>query len=334
MKLRIIVTIYLLLLSSCSHKHNIKHNIDSNFHNIEKESNSIIGVAAINLESGKTIRYHAYDQFQMASTVKVPIAIYLMHLAQNNQINLDKMIVIEPGDLVMGSGLMGYFLSKPGLSISIYNMFEPMIAISDNSATDIILKEIGGPSAVYKYLQKNDLQDIKITRSIEQLYADSSGLTAWPKRTTLKLSDRVKIIKNIPDEIKIKAYEKFYVDSRDTATPIDMELLMMKLYNKKLLNDKYTKILMDVLNKDSFSRVRSTLPKGSTLASKTGTWWDNSSSGKKYNYMGEVGIISLPKDTGHIVFAIYIKSDQSNLEKQKKAMKDIAKLILLAMEAK
>ena len=35
-----------------------------------------------------------------------------MHLAETKQINLDKMVNIEPGDLVLGSGLMGYFFIK------------------------------------------------------------------------------------------------------------------------------------------------------------------------------------------------------------------------------
>ncbi len=206
-------------------------------------------------------------------------------------------------------------------------MLEPMLAISDNTATDMILRQIGGPKLVYKFLQKNDISDIVVSRSIEQLYSDSSGLKAWPPRTSLTLLDRIKILKDIPDETKIKAYEKFYHDIRDTATPAAMTMLLTKLYNKELLSAEYTKMVLDIMGKERFSRIKTSLPKDIKFANKTGTWWDNGSSGKKYNYMGEIGIITLPDNKGHIAIAIYLKSDRSDIEKQKSAIGKLARLV-------
>ena len=233
----------------------------------------------IHIESGKSFEYKSNEHFPMASTAKVPIAIYLMHLAENKKINLDKMVPINPGDLVLGSGAMGYFLSRPGLAISIYNMFEPMLAISDNSATDMILRQIGGPSAVYKFLQQKGISDIMISRSIEQLYSDSSGLKSWPARTSLTLMDRKILLDKMSDTDKTKAYEAFYNDIRDTATPSSMTTLLTKLYNAELLNSEYSKMILDVMAKGTSSRLKKLLPKDTKIAYKTGTWWDDKSSG-------------------------------------------------------
>ena len=282
---RNLIILTLFLLSACSHKIGT---LPDHIQKLERQSDSIIGVSAVHIESGKSFFYNENDHFPMASTVKVPIGIYLLHLAENNKINLDKMVRIEPGDLVLGSGFMGYYLSRPGLSMSIYNMFEPMLAISDNSATDMILRQIGGPKAVYKFLQKNSISDLLVSRTIDQLFTDSSGVKAWPSGAALTMSERVKIRDEISDTDKIKAYGEFYHDIRDTTTPAAMTLLLTKLYNKELLNAKYTKMILDVMGKDAFSRVKASLPKDVKLASKTGTWWDNKSSGKKYNYLNEV----------------------------------------------
>ena len=97
------ISIVLLILSACTHKTNT---LPNQIQKLEKQSASIIGISAIHLETGKSFSYHENENFPMASTVKVPIGIYLMHLAQHKKLNLNKMIPIEPSDLVMGSGLM------------------------------------------------------------------------------------------------------------------------------------------------------------------------------------------------------------------------------------
>jgi len=323
---RIILIISLFFLSACAHRPNID-SLPKYIQKLEQQSASIIGINAIHIESGKSFGYRDNESFPMASTVKVPIAIYLMHLAENKKINLDKMIRIEPGDLVLGSGAMGYFLSKPGLAISIYNMFEPMMAISDNSATDIILRQIGGPNAVYKFLQQKGISDIMVNRSIEQLYSDSTGLKSWPARTVLTLMDRKILLEKMPDSDKTKAYETFYHDIRDTATPSSMTTLLTKLYKEELLNAEYSKMILDVMAKGTSSRLKKLLHKDVKIAYKTGTWWDDKSSGKKYNYTNEIAIITLPDNRGHIAMAIYVKSDHSNLQKQLDAIGKAARMV-------
>jgi beta-lactamase class A len=330
---RTILTLLLLFLSACSHRSDI-NSLPKYIQKLEKQSSSIIGVHAIHIENGKSFGYKDNEHFPMASTVKVPIAVYLMHLAEKKKINLDKMVTIKPNDLVLGSGIMEFVLSRPGLAISIYNMFEPMMAISDNSATDIILKQIGGPKAVYKFLQQNDLSDIIISRSLQQIYSDSSGLKSWPDDTALTLKTRRILLDQIDDATKIEAYGVFYNDIRDTATPLSMATLLTKLHKKELLNAEYSKMLLDVMEKAAYSHLKKLLPKDVKIASKTGTWWDDKSSGKKYHYTNEVAIITLPDNHGHLAMAIYIKSDNSSTKLQKNAMSKIGLMLYNNMSGK
>ena len=75
------------------------------------------------------------------------------------------------------------------------------------------------------------------------------------------------------------------------------------------------------------SRIKKLLPNDIKIAYKTGTWWDNTSSGKKYNYTNETALITLPENKGHIAISIYIKSNHSDIEKQKYASEKAAKLV-------
>lgn len=317
--------IIIFLLTACTHKHDINYAIKE-IQKLERKSSSYIGVSAVHMESGRALNYREKERFQMASTVKVPIAIYLLHLAENKKINLDKMISIEPQDLVLGSGLMGYFLSRPGLSISIYNMFEPMVAVSDNSATDIILKQIGGPKAVYDFLCQNNLDDIRVNRTIDQIYLDSSGVGSWPLQNKLTLLERRALINMVPMLDKMKAHKDFYNDSKDTTTPEAMTHLLVKLYKGELLNPQYSEQLLNVMSNNSHSRIKKVLSIGTKTSSKTGTWWDDVED-KRYNYTNEIALITLP--TGeHIALSIYTKSENSSLERQVAALEGITKVLL------
>ena len=100
--------------------------------------NVTLGVYVTRISDDNILEYRSKERFKMASTVKLPILIYLMHLAQSNKIDLDYLVDVQPNDLVLGSGYLGYFLSRPGLKISLYTLFEPMMTVSESSVTDII----------------------------------------------------------------------------------------------------------------------------------------------------------------------------------------------------
>jgi beta-lactamase class A len=323
-----IIIILCFILSACSHNYSI-NNIEHSIQLLEHQYKSTIGISAFHIETEKNVfAYNDQTKFPMASTVKIPIGVYLLHLAENNKISLDKMITVNPGDLVLGSGLMGYFLSRPGLSMSLYNMFEPMLTISDNSATDIILENIGGPKAVYSFLKKHNLGDIRVNRSIRQIYFDTSGITSPPSRSTMTLTKYRALIDGTDDGTKIRTYKEFWLDPRDTTTPTTMTLLLTKLYNKELLNGEYTQLMLDVMSKEKNTRIAKYLPQNISMAHKGGTWYDILSSGTQYRYRSDVAIITLPNNKGHLVMSIYIKSDQTqDMQPLTEALSKAAKIV-------
>ncbi len=112
---------------------------------LAKVTNGEVGLTAIHIESGRRVDLHASDRFPMASTFKVPIAVQILSKVDRNEIRLDQMIEIEPGDLHPGSGTLSNLFKQPGVSLSVRNLMELMLLISDNSATDIVLRLAGGP---------------------------------------------------------------------------------------------------------------------------------------------------------------------------------------------
>ena len=114
---------------------------------------------------GRSAFLNPDETFPMASTYKVPIAVQLLHRVDRGELRLSKMISFEPGNLSPGSGTISRLLDDPGLSISLHNLLELMLLISDNSATDSCLREAGGGASVTRRMKDIGIEGIRVDRS-------------------------------------------------------------------------------------------------------------------------------------------------------------------------
>ncbi len=97
------------------------------------------------------------------STGKLPTAIYLLHLNEENRINLDELYTLREVDLRPGSDFtLNNFDCRNGFPISIRNLLNMMLLESCNTSTDVILNKIGGPSAVTAYLKQIGIQGMTL----------------------------------------------------------------------------------------------------------------------------------------------------------------------------
>jgi len=114
---------------------------------LSRLSGGVMGVAAVHLETGRAVYLNRGEPFPMASSYKVPIAVQLLTRVDRGEVRLDSMIALQDGDLHPGSGTLTQLFDDPGVVLSLRNVLELMLLISDNSATDILLRTVGGPSA-------------------------------------------------------------------------------------------------------------------------------------------------------------------------------------------
>src|SRR5881396_11447 len=137
-----------------------------------------VGVAAVHLESGREVYFNRGERFPMASTYKVPIAVQLLTRVDRGEVRLDSMIALTPADLHPGSGTLTDLLDDPGVTLSLRNLVELMLLISDNSATDIVLRTAGGPAEVTARMRAlgGGVEGIRVDRPTVRLIADWAGL--------------------------------------------------------------------------------------------------------------------------------------------------------------
>ena len=176
-----------------------------------------VGIAALDLKSGESISVRGDVPFPMASTVKVGVAALYLAQVDHGRRSLD--------DTING--------------VPVRSLMARMIIHSDNRATDIILKDLGGPSALHDWLQDNGVSGLRVDRTIAQLLGDRRDL--W--------------------------------DRRDSSTPTAMVDLLGRIYRAELIKPASRNYLLDLMSRceTGKNRMKALLPSGTPVEHKTGT---------------------------------------------------------------
>jgi beta-lactamase class A len=179
--------------------------------------NPNIGIAALDLKSGEIVSLHGDEPFPMASTVKVAIA--ANYLSQ-----------VEFGRRTLHDMIRGRSASQ---------LMEAMLIHSDNQATDILLRDLGGPRTVQKWLTQHDVTGLRIDRSIADLLSDPRDLR----------------------------------DIRDSSTPKAMVDLLQRIDSGKMLQPTSRSYLLGLMARcmTGRNRIKALLPTGTPVEHKTGT---------------------------------------------------------------
>jgi beta-lactamase class A len=176
-----------------------------------------IGIAALDLNSGETVSIKGNTPFPMASTVKVAVAALYLAQVDNGRRSLDDVINGQPARSLM----------------------RRMLVHSDNQATDILLADLGGPTAVHDWLRDNGVTGLRMDRTIAELLHSKRDL--W--------------------------------DRRDSTTPMAMVDLLRRIYKAELIKPESRNYLLDLMAQceTGKNRMKALLPSGTPVEHKTGT---------------------------------------------------------------
>src|SRR5215216_3933314 len=287
---------------------------------LSKVAGGVVGVSAIHLESGRKVSLNGAERFPMASTVKVPIAVQLLSRVDAGEVKLDQMIEIRQSDLHPGSGTLADLFNKGGLALSVRNLMELMLLISDNSATDVILRTAGGGQAVTARMRALGIEGVNVNRSTAQLIADYVGIASLPPEEKWSPAIFQMAFASVKPEDRKAAAVKFDLDPRDTSTPDGMAALMQRIYRKDLLKAQSAELLLDIMRRcrTGEARLKGLLPAGTEVAHKTGTIGGTTN---------DVGIITLPDDAGHVSIAVFVKSSEKDVSARERAIAEIARAV-------
>lgn len=309
--------ILLFLLSALSQAAHQSMDLSQKIHQIEKKTNTVMGMEAIYIENGKTIAHNSSKPFFMASTIKLPIAVAFLHRVDENKESLERKLKLDAKNSVPGSGSLYYLFERKSMSISMRQILKYTLIHSDNSASDALLNAVNGPDYVNKRMNDLGFKNIHVNRSILEMFLDTNHVDHAYLKQRLPVASLKQKFNGVPLEQKKMAWMRFQKDMRDTTTAHEMASLLVKVYKKEALSEASTKVLLDIMEAcvTGRSRIKGLLPWNVKVAHKTGTWAINEyeylkypGSKELYRFASDVGIITLPHNKGHIAIAVYVKS--------------------------
>ena len=99
------------------------------------------GIAIRNLNSDESLFINENELFSAASIIKIPIMMEAYHQAAQGTMSLDDPLSLDPADVVGGCGVLQGM--HAGLTLTMRDVIVLMITISDNTATNMIIEQVG-----------------------------------------------------------------------------------------------------------------------------------------------------------------------------------------------
>ncbi|WP_175882533.1 PEN-B family class A beta-lactamase [Burkholderia sp. BCC0044] len=201
---------------------------------LERDAGGRLGVCAIDTASGRVVEHRAGERFPFCSTFKAMLGAAVLARSVERPGLLQQRVTYTKADLVNYSPVSEKHV---GAGMTVAALCEATIQYSDNAAANLLMKLIGGPSAVTAY-----------ARSIGD---DTFRLDRWETELNTALPG----------------------DPRDTTTPAAMAASLRVLTLGDALPAAQRAQFVTWLrgNKVGDKRIRAGVPAGWVVGDKTGT---------------------------------------------------------------
>jgi beta-lactamase class A len=141
------------------------------------EAPGTAGISVVHIESGRSGSVNPEMRFPMMSVYKLPIVIHALRLSERGRLDLSERVILTTEDRRPGASAMAETIAAGGpLTVSIRDIVTAIVVTSDNSASDWLLRRIGGPKAVADTLRALNLTGVDVSRYEVQFAADYYGL--------------------------------------------------------------------------------------------------------------------------------------------------------------
>ncbi len=234
---------------------------------LERRSAGRLGVYLLDVASGRELGQRADERFGMCSTFKLPLAAAVLREAEAGRIALDERIAFGKDDMVPHAPVTGKHLEEGGMTVAA--LIEATQTTSDNVAANLLMRRLGGPSAVTKMLRAMGDAVTRIDRWEPEMNLVPAG------------------------------------DERDTTTPRAIGGITARLFAGDLLTPASCELLRGwmIATATGMRRIRAGLPSDWIAGDKTGTGIAPAMA-NKYN---DIAVI-WPANRGPVVVAAYFEA--------------------------
>jgi len=246
---------------------------------IAKDAKGTVYVACALPEAKLDCGLNEHGHPPMQSTFKFPLAMAVLHQIELGKFQLDQPIRFLKSDRSVTFSPLQDEFPEADVDVPLRKLIKLSVETSDNTATDIELRLIGGPAVLQQYLDSLGLAAIHQQDSEHTLHSDQK------------------------------------LQYRDYAEPTAMVALLRRIADHSPLSPEHTALLNSWMLEVTSGpqRIKGLLPAGTPVAHKTG------SSGEELGMIpatNDVGLITLP-DGRRLAVAIFVTdahADQATCE--------------------
>ena len=285
----------------------------------------LIGIAVVDVGTGKHWSVHGSEPFAMMSSFKAPVAATVLDLVDQGKLTLDQEVTLAIGDVQDGSAVpsVGAAVKGGRTRFTVLDLLVGSVSQSDNTAVNALIKLVGGPAVVTAKLKsagiegmRVDLDEAGIGAIFRQLPA---GTTPPPGETDAQEDARL-----------ARGYAAFLADPRNRTTPEAAVDFLGKLAGGKLLTPSSTTLLLKLMREQVIpNRLRAGLPKGIDFADKTGT--SGSFNGRTGSY-NDMGILTFP-DGRRVLISAFLRDSPAPDAQRDALFAEIGKTVYQALQA-
>jgi beta-lactamase class A len=251
------------------------HELRNQIKQIASAAKGRVGVAATVLETGESISFNPDEHFPMQSVYKLPIGMAVLQQVDAGKINLAQRVRVERSDFI-GRGQHSPVRDKNpnGIELSVGELLRFMVSESDGTASDVLLKLVGGAEAVSKYLNELKVNEVIVANTEKEIGQD---------------------------------WETQY---RNWASPKGAVALLRALHERRGFSGQSQALLLKLMieSPTGAKRLKGLLPAGTIVAHKTGTSGTVNGVTAATN---DIGLVTLPNGR-HLAVAVFVADSPAN----------------------
>jgi beta-lactamase class A len=205
--------------------------LEAHISDVDQQLDGVMGIAIEDLKTGDHFFLREDEVFAQASSIKITVLANLYLQAQQSKLKLTDLYTVQSSDLVPDSDIMNGL--TPGVTrITLRDLATMMVAVSDNSATNVLIDRVGMQN-VNAMLDSLGLTHTRLRRKMMDLQAAKEG-------------------------------------RENISTPREMMTLLDAIYHDKVLDKEMTADFFKMLSTNKDSWIPRDLPPDLKVANKPG----------------------------------------------------------------
>lgn len=257
------------------------------------------GIAVQRIDGEWALAQRGGELFPQQSVSKLWVTLAVLDAVDNGRLSMDQKVRIGPEDLTLFHQPIAARVQAQGsVTMSVRELIETAITQSDNTANDSLLRTVGGPDAVRRFIDKKDLGAIRFGPGERLLQSAAAGLKWQQSYANARNFQAARAA--LPEAARKAAMDAYRADPPDGASPAAIAKALSRLARGTLLSPESTEFLLGVMSrtKSGPQRLKAGLPAGWTFLHKTGTGQDYKGMTVGYN---DIGIATAPDGTRYAI---------------------------------